>query len=152
MKPTLRRAENGRLLLETGHGPVPVEIRRCFPWAAPDRWISLRDDNGGEVGLVENPADLDPASQALLREELRDSGHTFEITAVHACRKELELRCWEVETRQGPRRFQTELDEWPRPLPGGGVLIRDICGDLYTISDPAALAPAGRARVEALMQ
>ena len=34
----------------------------------------------------------------------------------------------------------------------GGVLIRDICGDLYTIPDPSALAPAGRARVEALME
>lgn len=151
-QPTLHRAENGRLLLERDDGRVPVEIRRCFPWAEPNRWLSLRDKEGVELSMVRDLGELDPASRALMEEELRDSGHTFEITGVRVCRKELELRCWEVDTAQGPRAFQTELDEWPRSLPNGGILIRDICGDLYTIPDPSKLAPAGRVMVEALME
>lgn len=149
--PQLQRAPNGRLLLLQEDGPVPVDLRRCFPWAAPSAWISLRDKEGAEKLLVRDLADLDPASRACLEAELADSGMTFAITTVLECRKELELRCWEVDTHQGHRSFQTELDEWPRSLPGGGVLIRDICGDLYTVADPEALDPKSRKLLDALL-
>ena len=33
------------------------------------------------------------------------------------------------------RTFQTRLDHWPCELPGGGLLIRDVAGDLYYIAD-----------------
>jgi hypothetical protein len=33
---------------------------------------------------------------------------------------------WRVHTDQGARRFQTRLDDWPRKLPDGGLLIRDV--------------------------
>jgi hypothetical protein len=49
-----------------------------------------------------------------------------------------------VETRQGPRLFQTELDEWPTKIGEGRLLIEDLCGDLYTIENPAALDPLSR--------
>jgi len=47
--------------------------------------------------------------------------------------EEVEIRQWDVETRHGPRSFQTHLDDWPRSLPGGGLLIRDVGGDLYRL-------------------
>jgi len=63
----------------------------------------------------------------------------FVVTAVTEIEEEVEIRTWRVATRQGVRTFQTRLDEWPRPLPGGGLLIRDVAGDLYRIDDLAAL-------------
>ena len=33
------------------------------------------------------------------------------------------------------RTFQTKLDDWPRELPGGGLLIGDVAGDLYQIAN-----------------
>jgi hypothetical protein len=33
-----------------------------------------------------------------------------------------------------PWRFQTPRDEWPREVPGGGLLIRDVAGELYFIA------------------
>jgi hypothetical protein len=53
--------------------------------------------------------------------------------------EEVEIRQWTVETRDGPRHFQTHLDDWPRVLPMGGLLIRDVGGDLYRLPDPARL-------------
>ncbi len=53
--------------------------------------------------------------------------------------EEIEIRHWKVDTRQGERTFQTRLDDWPRILPGGGVLIRDVSGDLYHIPAPESL-------------
>ena len=58
--------------------------------------------------------------------------------------EEIEIRTFAVETKQGKRTFQTERDEWPRELAGGGLLIRDVAGDLYAVRDPAALDPQSR--------
>ena len=41
-------------------------------------------------------------------------------------------------------RFQTRLDAWPRRVPGGGVLIRDVAGDLYYVADPESLDKRSR--------
>jgi len=53
--------------------------------------------------------------------------------------EEVEIRQWTVETVHGTRSFQTHLDDWPRVLPGGGLLIRDVAGDLYRLPDPYEL-------------
>jgi hypothetical protein len=147
----LSRLPNGHLALQVGDAPVAVQLVRCFPWSHPKRYISLRDAEGKELGLVDDPAALDPASRALLDSELGETGMTFAITAITEIRKELELRCWTVETRQGPRSFQTELDEWPQSLPDGRTLIRDVCGDLYTVDDLEALDPQSRERIWVLL-
>ena len=53
--------------------------------------------------------------------------------------EEVEIRQWKVETRHGPRSFQTHLDDWPRVLPMGGLLIRDVGGDLYLLAAPGEM-------------
>lgn len=141
--PSLLQLPDGRLALQSDSGPRPVQLNRCFPWSHPDRFLSLRDPDGNELLFLQNPDDLDPASRELLQDELAQSGSLFEIESIQSLSKEIELRCWEVTTRQGPRSFQTELDEWPRTLPDGRLLIEDLFGDLYVV-DPARLDPAGR--------
>ena len=149
--PRLSSGPDGRLMLAGDGDPIPVRIARCFPWANPNRFLSLRDEKGVEKLLVRDPAELDDISRVLLEKELRESGQTFEITAIHECRKEIELRCWEVDTRQGPRSFQTEPDEWPTTIGNGGLLIEDLSGDLYTIENPAALDPVSRKHIWPLL-
>jgi len=53
--------------------------------------------------------------------------------------EEVEIRSWKVETRQEPRSFQTRLDDWPMDVPGGGIVIRDVAGDLYHVAEPEKL-------------
>ena len=60
----------------------------------------------------------------------------IEITKVISCSEEFEVRTWDVETQQGPRKFQTKRDAWPRILPEGKLLIKDVAGDLYCIHAP----------------
>src|SRR5438445_1254822 len=61
------------------------------------------------------------------------AGFVFAVTRLLEIDEEVEIRHWRVETRQGPRTFQTRLDDWPRMLPHGGLLIRDLAGDLSTL-------------------
>ena len=59
----------------------------------------------------------------------------LEIEGIESVDEEIEIRSFVVRTRQGVRTFQTLRDEWPRELPGGALLIRDVVGDLYLIRD-----------------
>jgi len=130
----LRSAADGRLIAVTERGPVTVRVRQCFPWSEPHRHLSLRDAEDKEVALVEDPTTLGAASREALERALAEAGFVLEVTRVVEIEEEVEIRQWTVETRHGPRSFQTHLDDWPRSLPGGGLLIRDVAGDLYRLT------------------
>lgn len=135
----LERQRDGRLAAARDDVATPVRPVRCFPWSGPSAFISLRDDSDREIALVVSPADLDPASRAILEEELARAGFVLHVTRILAIVDELEIRLWRVDTSQGHRTFQTARDEWPRPLPDGTLLLRDVAGDLYLIPAPTSL-------------
>jgi hypothetical protein len=66
------------------------------------------------------------------------------VTRILEVEEEVEIRTWKVETVQGHRSFQTRLDDWPCEVPGGGIVIRDVAGDLYHVADPEALDARSR--------
>lgn len=121
-----------------------VTVRRCFPWSEPGRFVSLRDHEDEEFALVGDAAALDAPSREALQEALAAAGFVLQVTRVLEIEEEVEIRRWHVVTRQGRRRFVTRLDDWPRALPGGGLLIRDVAGDLYHLGDPAGMDPESR--------
>jgi hypothetical protein len=138
-EPRLERRLDGQLWLSLHDRSEAVRIARCFPWSARSRFISLRDDEREELLLIEDPATLDPDSREALEDALVEADFVLDVVRIESVDEEIEIRSWAVETRQGPRRFQTRRDEWPRTVPGGGVLIRDVAGDLYYVRKPSAL-------------
>ena len=135
--------ESGQLFV-VDDPPVPVRVRQCFPWSEPGLHLSLRDDQEREVAIVNDPAALEPESRHALELALAEAGFVLEVTRVLDIEEEVEIRQWRVETRQGPRSFQTHLDDWPRTLPNGGILIRDVAGDLYRLAAPMAMDRTSR--------
>jgi hypothetical protein len=140
----LERRTDGQLWAVGPWGERAVTVRRLFPWSEAASHFSLRDADDEEVALVTTPAGLDAASREALMGAVREAGFVFEITRVLEIEEEVELRHWRVETKQGARVFQTRLDDWPRGLPGGGFLIRDVGGDLYRLENPAGLDKRSR--------
>ena len=140
----LERRRDGQLWAVQDELSVAVQLRRCFPWSEPGRFLSLRDADEEEVALVRSAAELDPASRKVLEDALVEVGFVLEIERVLAIEEEIEIRSWRVETRQGVRSFQTPRDEWPRQVPGAGLLIRDVAGDLFYIPEPDRLDSKSR--------
>ena len=140
----LRSGGDGRLLVLADGKLVPVRLRQCFPWSEPARYLSLRDTDDEEVGFVADPAALAPASREALERALAEASFVLDVLRVLSVEEEVEIRQWHVETAQGPRAFQTHLDDWPRTLPGDGLLIRDVAGDLYRIARPKQLDARSR--------
>jgi hypothetical protein len=151
-EPRLERRCDGQLWLTTHDGTsTAVRIARCFPWSARSQFISLRDDERRELWLIESPDTLDPDSRETLEDALVEADFVLELEQIVDVDEEIEIRCWDVETSQGRRRFQTRRDDWPRTVPGGGVLIRDVAGDLYYIREPRTLDGKSQALLAAFV-
>lgn len=114
--------------------PIP-----CFPWSDPSRHISLRDDENNEVALVGDLEGLDVGSRDALLGALAQTRFILEIEEIHSIDEEFEIRNWKVRTRQGPCTFQSKIQDWPRQLNRGGILVRDVSGNLFYVPDPASL-------------
>jgi len=140
----LRWAGDGRLLAIVDGEAVAVRLRQCFPWSEPGRHLSLRDEDDEEIALVEDPEQLDPESRRAIEGALAEAGFVLDVVQVVDVEEEVEIRQWTVETRHGRRTFQTHLDDWPRVLPKGGLLIRDVAGDLYRLEAPGKMDAKSR--------
>jgi hypothetical protein len=136
----LERRRDGQIwAVREGSEDVAVRVQPCFPWTHTRRYVSVRDADDNELALVADLGELDEGVRGLIEEALAEIGFVLEITRLDSLETEFEIRNWKVETRQGPFTFQTKLDDWPHPLPGGGLLIRDVAGNLFRIADPHAL-------------
>lgn len=147
----IERRVDGRLWAGRDGDAVPVRLVRCFPWSAPARLLSLRDEEDREVALVAELSQLDEESRAVVAGALLEAGFVLEVVGVDEIEEDVEIRRWKVRTRQGARSFQTALDAWPREAPGGGLLIEDVAGDLFRIPPSEELDPKSRKRVWAFL-
>ena len=141
---TIERRDDGQLWAAVSGRAKPVAVRRCFPWSEPARYVSLRDDEKNEFALIPDLRTLEPNSRRALEDALAEAGFVMEVERIDKIDEEVEIRVWKVTTRQGPRSFQTRLDDWPREVPGGGYVISDVAGDLYYIESPSALDARSR--------
>jgi hypothetical protein len=147
----LEHRDDGQLWAIAGARECPVWVRRCFPWSAPERFVSLRDGDEEEVALVRDLAELGDDSRRALERALAEAGFVIEVEGVEEVEDEIEIRSFRVRTANGVRSFQTLRDEWPRTMPGGALLIVDVAGDLYRVADPEALDRKSRKRLAAFI-
>lgn len=129
----VERRVDGKLWAIRGDRQTVVKIVRCFPWSAPTRYLSLRDDSDQEVALLGDVDEIDAASRGVLLETLVAAGFVLDVVRVEEVEEDFEIRCWKVQTRQGPRTFQTSRDSWPQKTPNGELLLQDVAGDLFRI-------------------
>ena len=112
--------------------------------------LTLREPPARRVDLSPLTADhlagKTPAQVAAL--PLRSGNRTVRVDQLFSVSgtsiTEIEIRNWQVETKQGPCTFQTKLDDWPHPLGDGTFVLRDVAGNLFLIPDPATLDARSR--------
>lgn len=144
MQIQLKKQPNGILVLKYDQQWVEVFIKECFPWHSPGRFLSLRDKEDNEVYLIEDLAELDELTRALVQAELDFSQFVLEILSIDKIEEDVELRRYLVQTEQGERIFQTKLETWPEVLDSGEVMIEDLAGDLFRIKSVLTLDEKSR--------
>lgn len=119
-----------------------VSVYRAFPFSYGDDYLSVRDKEEKELGMIRTLADFDQATKALILEELERRYFVPIITRIERIKEEFGYGYWDVETDRGPRRFtirgvqQSVLSIGPDRL-----LIIDVDGNRYEIPKLSRLDP-----------
>lgn len=126
-------------------------VTRNFPKTNPDRYISLLDEEGHEIGIVEDPSTLDPSSREVMDAALRDVYFVPTIHAIRSIQIDGEASSWEVETDDGPRAFRVkerdDISTYDIPV----IVITDVNNRKYRIEDYDELDPDSKTLINDLL-
>jgi Domain of unknown function (DUF1854) len=125
-----------RLTIEDDRSILRVGIVRAFPLSEPSRYLSVRDGQGKEVGLIVQPADLRPEDRALVEHDLVRRYLVPAVTRVVSARERFGTVEWTMETDRGVVRFTTRnLRENVQRPSQGRIILNDVDGNRYDIRD-----------------
>jgi len=121
-----------------------VAVHRCFPFSAPDEYISIResDESSQEIGLIQKLDDWDHDTQAMLREQLELRYFNPKITRIKHVREEYGYAYWDVGTDRGDCRFVVRMGSGTVIHIGSGrYMVTDVDGNRFKIPNIHTLSP-----------
>ena len=149
----LGRTDDGRLVLEMGGtSQILGSVMAAFPLTQPHGMVSLRDQDGQELGILDDVRQLDPASREIMAQELERSYFMPKITDILDVKEDLGVVTWVVETDKGPRTFQVRrVRQNVRKMGRRRLVIKDVDGNRYDIRDWLALPPYAQKLIQAYL-
>lgn len=118
-----------------------VKIIRLFPFTDPDRFISVRDENEKEIGVIEDLANLPENTTSLLKEQLELYYFTPVITKIIGIKDEYGYAYFHVLTDRGECRFTINMGaNAVAKLTETRLLITDLDGNRFEIPDVLSLS------------
>ncbi|MBN1349269.1 DUF1854 domain-containing protein [candidate division KSB1 bacterium] len=105
----------------------------AFPFTMRNRYISLRDLDGNELGIIRDPKQLDRQSRALLSDELHKRYFLPRILKINSLQEKMSIIEWDTETDRGPKVFITRQLHTCLKETKTGYLITDIENNRFEI-------------------
>ncbi len=132
-----------------------VVILRSFPVTNPDEFLSVREPDskkqgrGKEIGMIRRMSDFDAETQKLFLEELDRRYFTPELQKINSVKDKFGYLYWDVMTTAGNVTFVLNNPfSNIRILEDGRILISDIDGNIFQITDPKKLDAASLKKIE----
>lgn len=148
----LERDRPGWLCLRVdGAEEVRVKPVRTFPLTDPEHYISLLDEDESEVGVIEDPMQLEPVSQANLLNILEQTYFLPTVLKIKRITEDYGVYRWEVVTDKGDKTFEIRGRDDVRFVANGHVMVRDIDGNRYHVTSIGRLDPESRTYLEVLL-
>jgi hypothetical protein len=129
-----------RVTIEDERTCIRASVLRAFPLSMPDRYLSLRDGAGKEMGIIRDPAGLDPDSRGLVAGELARRYLNPVVRRIISVKERFGIVEWEADTDRGVRRFATRnlRENLVKPSPHR-YIIADVDDNRYDIRDLSAM-------------
>ncbi|MCZ6680127.1 MAG: DUF1854 domain-containing protein [Candidatus Poribacteria bacterium] len=113
-----------------------VTVWRILPLSDPEHYISLGVGEDKEIGIIQDPSQLDAESLTILREELDKRYFTPVIQKIYHVKERFGVHEWEVETSRGKLTFSVQgLHQNIKHVPPARLLVTDVRGNRYDIPD-----------------
>ena len=108
----IRQNGDSLLLFADGEELNIDHIVRCFPFSTPEQWISFRDKDGTELGLLPTLDRLNAQSRALVEEYLKDRYDIPKIQTILNIESNKEGGTnWDIDTNAGTMSFTVRGDQ-----------------------------------------
>ena len=130
-----------RMTIEDDRSCLRVVPMRAFPISMRDRYISLCDMKGDELGMLRDLHELDRESRKLVEDELWRRYFTPVIRRIISITERLGIVEWEVETDRGVRTFVTRSLHTSLKEIETGYMIVDMEDNRFEIRNLAELDP-----------
>lgn len=113
-----------------------VSLHRAFPFSYTDNFISVRDNEGKEIGLIKDIKEFHEGIVKLFKEELDRRYLLPSIKTIKSLKEEFGHSYWDVLTSIGAKRFIMKRDNSSFVnVSGNRILLIDVDGNRYEISD-----------------
>ena len=140
------------LTLESGEVINRLEPRRLFPVSSADKYITLLDEDGDEVAIIKDLAELSSETRTVIVHSLDDYYLVPRIIKILATGEKYGTLRWTVETDRGVKSFDIRNRNHDiKVFKDGRVRVRDSDDNRYTIENYHELDPHSKARLIADM-
>lgn len=149
----LMRTTSGglKLTLNDDRSFLRVRARRCFPFAFPSRYVSLRDGADQEIGIISDLASFPKEYKDWIEEDLEMRYYTPRVSSIESIRHRFGGVEWRVVTDRGPRRMITRgVHDTMMEVEIGRHIITDVDGNRYELFADA-LDEQSRAKLDRLI-
>lgn len=113
-----------------------VDLYQAFPYSLEEKYISVRDEQGEEIGIIKDLQEFGKESQVAIKTELKWRYYAPQINRILNIKDEFGHMYWDVETDHGFRKFVTRgRDTGIFPISESRILIVDMTGNRFEIPD-----------------
>ncbi len=143
-------AGEGFLGAKMGERDIPrVTVSRALPFSEPEKWLSIRDEEKHELGIIEDLAGFPQEQRTLLREALRLRYFSPEILELLSVRDKMGYLYIDARISGGERVFAVkDYSRNLRIIGNNRLMITDVEGNRYTIENMEAMDAKSRRRIE----
>ena len=128
--------EGGFLGIRFGQYSGRVTILRAFPLTMPDRYLSVRDQESHELGILMDRTKLEPEQAQMVLNELERWYFVPDILEVFSVKEEFGYQYWDTDTTAGKRSFViTDISNNLIKLGEKKIMLVDVDGNRYQIPD-----------------
>ena len=134
----LWRSETGKLRMEIAGDRcvLHVKVARGFPISDPDHYVSFRDDDDKDMGMVQDPTKLEPRTRKIVERELHKRYFVPVIQRIRSIKEQYGVGHWVVDTDKGPREFVVRgMSDSIWEVGGNRLIVVDVDGNRYDIPD-----------------
>ncbi len=125
-----------RLTLNNERSWRKVSVARAFPLSDPDHYLGFLDGSGKDVGMLHDPAFLDPDSKKTVEEELEKRYFVPIVEKAISVKEEFGTVYWTLDTDRGQREvIVRNMRDNLQELSPIRVIITDVDGNRFEFQD-----------------
>jgi hypothetical protein len=132
----LCRSEAGamRMMLHDERTVLRIKAKRCFPFSSPSRYVSIRDGNDDEVGIIADLAHISKEYRRWIEDDLELRYFTPRVKSIKLIRHRFGGVEWHVDTDCGSKRLITKgVHDTMTEVEPGRYVITDVDDNRYEV-------------------